>query len=227
MVNARHAPSSSDDDRLTRRQALGRAGEGLVGLAALAQLSGGGARIAAGAPTLDPAAPASNSSRDARPAEKLKLATCQFPVSGKIVENAKYIRDFLHQAADAGVHLLHTSEAALSGYPGVDIPSLQNFDWITLRGETAALRKEAKELGLWLVLGSAHFLDEQTKPTNCLYLIDPQGRIADRYDKCMCTGGDQKHYSAGNRLVTDDIRGVRIGLAICYGAKRQSPSACR
>lgn len=110
MVNARHAPSSSDDDRLTRRQALGRAGEGLVGLAALAQLSGGGARIAAGAPTLDPAAPASNSSRDARPAEKLKLATCQFPVSGKIVENAKYIRDFLHQAADAGVHLLHTSE---------------------------------------------------------------------------------------------------------------------
>jgi predicted amidohydrolase len=32
----------------------------------------------------------------------------------------------------------------------------------------------------------------------------------------MCTGGDQKHYSAGNRLVTHDIRGVRIGLAICY-----------
>jgi len=216
MVNARHAPSSSDDDRLTRRQALGRAGEGLVGLAALAQLSGGGARIAAGAPTLDPAAPGSNSSRDARPAEKLKLATCQFPVSGKIVENAKYIRDFLHQAADAGVHLLHTSEAALSGYPGVDIPSFQNFDWNKLRGETAALRKEAQELGLWLVLGSAHFLDEQTKPTNCLYLIDPQGRIADRYDKCMCTGGDQKHYSAGNRLVTHDIRGVQIGLAICY-----------
>ena len=82
--------------------------------------------------------------------------------------------------------------------------------------ETAALRKEAKELGLWLVLGSVHFLDEQTKPTNCLYLIDPQGRIADRYDKCMCTGGDQKHYSAGNHLVTHDIRGVRIGLAICY-----------
>ena len=146
MVNARHTASSSDDDRLTRRQALGRAGEGLVGLAALAQLSGGGARIAAGAPTLDPAPPASSPRSEPRPAEKLKLATCQFPVSGKIVENAKYIRDFLHQAADAGAHLLHTSEAALSGYPGVDIPSFQNFDWNTLRGETAALRKEAKEL---------------------------------------------------------------------------------
>jgi predicted amidohydrolase len=71
-------------------------------------------------------------------------------------------------------------------------------------------------LKLWLVLGSAHFLDPATKPTNCLYLIDPDGRIVDRYDKCFCTEGDQKHYSVGDRLVTRDIRGVRIGLAICY-----------
>jgi predicted amidohydrolase len=74
----------------------------------------------------------------------------------------------------------------------------------------------ASDLKMWLVLGSAHFLDAKTKPTNCLYLIDPEGRIADRYDKCFCTGGDQKHYSVGDRLVTRDIRGVRIGLAICY-----------
>lgn len=202
-------------DGLSRRQAIGRAGQGLMGLAALAHMSGG-ARTAAGAPAARPAVPAKGQSSDAPPAEKLRVATCQFPVSGQIVDNAKYIRDFLHQAAAAGAHLLHTSEASLSGYPGADLPSFKDFDWDTLRRETAALRQEAKDLGLWLVLGSAHFLDERTKPTNCLYLIDPQGRIVNRYDKCMCTGGDQKHYSAGNRLVTHDIRGVRIGLAICY-----------
>jgi predicted amidohydrolase len=32
----------------------------------------------------------------------------------------------------------------------------------------------------------------------------------------MCTRGDQRHYSAGNRLVTRKIGGVTIGLAICY-----------
>jgi predicted amidohydrolase len=209
-------PSTDKRDGLTRRQAIRRAGRGLMSLAALVPLSGRGAPAAEGAPATKRAAPEKGRNGDTSPSEKLTVATCQFPVSGQIVDNAKYIRDFLQQAAAAGAHLLHTSEASLSGYPGVDLPSFEDFDWDTLRRETAALRQGARDLGLWLVLGSAHFLDERTKPTNCLYLIDPQGGIADRYDKCMCTGGDQKHYSAGNRLVTHNIRGVRIGLAICY-----------
>src|SRR5437660_1235030 len=53
---------------------------------------------------------------------------------------------------------------------------------VGLRRETTALRRLAEELKLWLVLGSAHFLDQRTKPTNCLYLTDPEGKIADRYD---------------------------------------------
>lgn len=56
---------------------------------------------------------------------------------------------------------------------------------------------------MWLVLGSSHFLDENTKPIDCLYLIDPEGRIVNRYDKCFLTerkNGDQAFYSAGNRL---------------------------
>jgi predicted amidohydrolase len=149
-------------------------------------------------------------------AEKLTVATCQFPVSANPARNADYIREFMRQAAQSGAHLLHTSEACLSGYPGTDLSSFENYDWEALRRQTAELRKLAAELKLWLVLGSAHFLDPQTKPTNCLYLIDPEGKIADRYDKCFCTGGDQHHYSVGDRLVTRDIRGVRIGLAICY-----------
>jgi predicted amidohydrolase len=32
----------------------------------------------------------------------------------------------------------------------------------------------------------------------------------------MCTLNDQKHHSAGRRLVARTIRGVRVGLAICY-----------
>ncbi len=148
--------------------------------------------------------------------KKLRVASCQFPVSTDVAANARYIRRYMSKAAETGSQILHTSEACLSGYPGTDIPSFQGFPWDLLREETRALRALAAELGIWLVLGSAHFLDERTRPTNCLYLIDPRGRIADRYDKCMCTIGDRKHYSGGNRLVTRTIGGVTIGLAICY-----------
>ncbi|MGI6375994.1 MAG: carbon-nitrogen hydrolase family protein [Anaerolineae bacterium] len=148
--------------------------------------------------------------------DQLHVASCQFPVSGDVRRNARYIRSYLRRAAEAGADLLHTSEACLSGYADSDLPSFEGYDWSLLRSETQRLRQLASELRLWLVLGSAHFLDEHTPPTNCLYLIGPDGAIVDRYDKCMCTLGDQKHYSAGDRLVTHTIKGVPIGLAICY-----------
>jgi deaminated glutathione amidase len=148
--------------------------------------------------------------------KKLRVASCQFPVSDDIAKNAAYIRRYAKRAADAGAHLLHTSETCLSGYAGSDFGSFKRFDWGLLREETSRLRELVRELGIWLVLGSGHFLDGRTKPTNCLYLIDSKGKIADRYDKCMCTTGDQQHYSAGKRLVTKRINGVVIGLAICY-----------
>jgi predicted amidohydrolase len=202
---------------LTRRQAIKAAAKtlaGAAGLAALAQQPDVGATGAAEAPPQKTRA--DQPPRNAGPAGKLRIATCQFPVSGSPAENAKFVRDFMRKAAAEGANLLHTSEASLSGYAGTDFQSFEKYDWDALRKETTGLRALAKDLKMWLVLGSAHFLDEHTKPSNCLYLIDPEGKIADRYDKCFCTGGDQKHYSAGNRLVTRDILGVKIGLAICY-----------
>ncbi len=148
--------------------------------------------------------------------KQLRVTTCQFPVTENIARNAGTIRRYMKKGAEAGADLLHTSEASLSGYAGTDFPSFEGHNWDRLRGETTRLRELARALGLWLILGSAHFLDEQTKPTNCLYLIDPQGQIANRYDKCMCTKGDQKFYSAGDHLVTRTIKGVKIGFAICY-----------
>jgi predicted amidohydrolase len=148
--------------------------------------------------------------------KKLRVASCQFPVTADIRANARYIRRYMKRAAEAGCGLLHTSEACLSGYGGSDVPSFRGYPWERLREHAQGLRALARELRIWLVLGSAHYLDDKTPPTNCLYLVDPRGLIADRYDKCMCTSGDRKHYSAGNRLVTRSIGGIKVGLAICY-----------
>lgn len=146
----------------------------------------------------------------------LRIASCQFPVTGDIRKNARYVRRYMNAAAEKGAQLLHTSETCLSGYVNSDFPNFDDFDWALLRAETSRIRELAVELGIWVVLGSTHYLDEKTPPTNCLYLIDPKGKIVDRYDKCMLTGCDQQGYSAGNRLVTRTVEGVKLGFAICY-----------
>jgi len=153
---------------VTRREALKQTSKALAGVAGMAALSQLTAGISNGAEVSTPAS-ASPPDQPKIPVEKLRIATCQFPVGGNPVENAKYIRDFMHQAVADGAHLLHTSEACLSGYAGIDMPSFEKYDWEALRHETASLRKLARDLKLWLVLGSAHFLDAQSKPTNCVY----------------------------------------------------------
>ena len=202
---------------ITRRQAFKTAGKALAGLGCIAAVpSLSGVAGAQSARVMPASLAGSSTNQEAVSTEKLRIATCQFPVSGSAAGNAKFIRDYMRQAAAQGAHLLHTSEASLSGYAGSEFTSFDAYDWDALRAETAGLKALAGELKIWLALGSSHFLDEKTKPTNCIYLISPEGKIVDRYDKSFCTATDQLYYSAGNRLVTREIRGVKIGLAICY-----------
>ncbi len=69
----------------------------------------------------------------------LKVATCQFPVSGDVDENASYIKDFIKQAAANKADVVHFSEAALSGYAGVDVPTFDNYNWDKLRARTGEI----------------------------------------------------------------------------------------
>jgi predicted amidohydrolase len=146
----------------------------------------------------------------------LKIATCQFPVSGSIKWNAGYIHSFMDQAAKSRAHIVHFSECALSGYAPADVKTFDGFDWQLLRTETEKIMKLARKLHLWVVLGSTHRLTEPNKPHNSLYLISPQGKIADRYDKRFCMLSDLEYYTPGNRFVIFTVNKVRCALLICY-----------
>ena len=147
---------------------------------------------------------------------RLKVATCQFPVSGDVDENARYVKDFIKKASANKADIVHFSEAALSGYARVDFPDFDSYDWEKLRTHTQEIMGLAKEHRIWVVVGSAHYLSADEKPMNCLYIISSEGEIVDRYDKSMCTGGDLKSYTPGNHLVTIDLKGIRCGFLICY-----------
>ena len=147
---------------------------------------------------------------------RLKTATCQFAVSGSIESNADWIEKFMRQAKAGRAEIVHFSECALSGYVGVDLPSFDGYDWAMLKERTEIIIALAKKLGVWVVLGSSHRLSGSTKPHNCLYLISPDGKVIDRYDKRFCTEGDLEHYTPGDRFVKFEINGVRCALLICF-----------
>jgi len=93
---------------------------------------------------------------DNLPVEKLKVAICQFQVSGDVHKNAKFIKDFIKEAAVQKADIVHFSEASLTGYPPVDIASFNNYDWDALSNETKEIMALAKQYNIWVVLGSAH-----------------------------------------------------------------------
>lgn len=149
----------------------------------------------------------------------MRLASCQFPVSDQISENAAWIIRQMHESADSGARVVHFPECALSGYPGVDMPSLEGFDWPALRSWSDSIIKLADELDLWVVLGSIHELGEGFKPMNSLYVINPEGKIEDRYDKRFCTKGDLEHFSAGAHFSVVNIQGIKCGFLICFDVR--------
>ena len=147
---------------------------------------------------------------------KLRVATGQFPVSGSIEKNEGYVLRQIRSAAGRRADVVLFSEAALGGYAGLDIPSFRGYDWARLRQATLAVMDAAREHGIWVVLGSNHRLSGSRRPHNSLYVIGPDGRVVDRYDKRFLAGADLDHYQAGTRAVVVRIRALRCGFLVCH-----------
>jgi predicted amidohydrolase len=153
----------------------------------------------------------------------LRVATCQFSVEADIGHNLRWVLRQIKEAAAAKADIAHFPECALSGYAGVDIPHVAAIDWKKLRAATQEIMAAAKRHRLWVLLGSTHFIADDIKPHNSVYVIDARGKLVGRYDKRFCTGrGGRKptmdlvHYSSGNRYTTFRIKGITCGVAICY-----------
>ena len=147
---------------------------------------------------------------------KLKIATCQFAVTGSVKSNSRQIRQLLHKAKKAQADIAHFPETALTGYIGTDIPTFDGFNWTQLAEETKAIQTLSAKLGLWTVLGTAHKIARSDKPYNSLYLIDPKGQIIDRYDKRFCLKAELRRHTPGNRFVNFTINSVKCSLLICF-----------
>jgi predicted amidohydrolase len=86
-------------------------------------------------------------------------------------------------------------------------------------------RALARELGIWLHIGSIAIKLDQSRVANRSYLLDPKGRVTARYDKLHMfdvdlAGGESyresQYFRPGAKAVLADLPFGRLGLSICY-----------
>jgi len=157
--------------------------------------------------------------RDKPPPGRIRVATCQFPVSADIRANYQFIRAQMEEAKLKKADVVHFPECALSGYPGTDMKTLDSFNWDELHAMTDSIMALAGRLKIWVIMGSLHRLSGEHKPHNCLYLINAEGKLIDRYDKRFCTSADLTYCTPGDHFVTFEINEVSCGLLICYDVR--------
>lgn len=144
------------------------------------------------------------------------LAIAQMPITGKAHQNSAVIQDQMRDAAAKGARLIQFPEGALSGYAKNPIKSWDEVNWELVRAELEAIMTLAKQLKLWVVLGSAHPLTPPQWPHNSLYIISDEGRLVTRYDKRLCSHTETtRFYTPGTEAIVFEVDGYTFGCLIC------------
>jgi predicted amidohydrolase len=145
-----------------------------------------------------------------------RIAIAQLPITGDARQNGGKVRSIMREAAAGNARLVQFPEGMLSGYAKNPIQDWSEVDWEIVHEELEHIMTLAKELRIWVVLGSAHPLTPPHRPHNSLYIISDQGKLVNRYDKRMCSHTETtRFYAPGLEPVVFEVDGFRFGCVIC------------
>jgi len=161
---------------------------------------------------------------DQRPIRSFRVALVQMCSGREVDKNIADATALIRKAAKGGADYVQTPEMTI----------LMELDRARL---LAAARPEdgnaalahfqalARELAIWLHIGSMPVLLANDKLANRSFLLSPEGQIAARYDKIhmfdVDLGGGESYkesanYQPGRHAVIADLPWGPIGLTICY-----------
>jgi predicted amidohydrolase len=144
------------------------------------------------------------------------IATAQSLISRDVRENGREIRLLMQQARSEGAVIIHFPESAMSGCSKAQIKSRDRFDWEALVDELHSTADLARDLGLWVVVGSSHRLTPPHRPHNSLYVISNRGEVTTRYDKQFCSHTEiTDWHTPGRECCAFEAEGWRFGCALC------------
>ncbi|MBQ8506792.1 MAG: carbon-nitrogen hydrolase family protein [Clostridia bacterium] len=143
----------------------------------------------------------------------MKIAACQFAVSGDMLKNDSRINHAVVTAAAQGAQLLVFPECALTGYPPRDIPNSSAVDSAAMATLLDELGRAAMEHGMCIVLGT--ITRENSALRNSAAILLPDGR-RQLYHKRALWGWDRDNFVPGSEPGIFELDGLKIGVRICY-----------
>lgn len=102
-------------------------------------------------------------------------------------------------------------------WPGSFQPEHAAMQWLETQHCLIFLKKYAQHKKIWILSPMLRKLKNDTY-TNCIYLINAQGKVMHHYDKIhlFTYQGEHERFATGKKMVIAKIAGIKIGLAICY-----------
>jgi predicted amidohydrolase len=157
----------------------------------------------------------------------LRVACVQLSSGDDVAANVAAASDLIRQAQREGAAFVLTPEMTsfMDVRPGALEAKTQSE---TNHDALEAFRALARELSLWLQIGSMSTLVQNGKSANRSFLIAPSGEIAARYDKIhmfdVDIGDGQTYresdiYQPGRSAVIADLPAARIGMTVCYDVR--------
>ena len=156
----------------------------------------------------------------------MKAALLQLTSGDDPPANIVMVRDMMRQAADQGAGFVLTPEVTNC------VSTSRTHQAMVLVDQDndptlAALRAEAAELGVWLLIGSLALKtqDADGRFANRSFLIAPDGSIRAWYDKIHMfdvqvseteTYRESAGFRPGDRAVLADAGFAKIGMTVCY-----------
>jgi hypothetical protein len=155
---------------------------------------------------------------------RFRAALVQLRSGRTVAANLDGAEALIRRAADGGADYIQTPEntALMELAPELVLASAVTE---AEHAPLERLRALAAELGVWLHIGSLAVRLDEARAVNRSYLIEPEGKIAARYDKLHMfdvdlAGGESyresRYYSRGAKAVLADLPFGRLGFSICY-----------
>ncbi len=153
-----------------------------------------------------------------------RAALVQMRSGRDVARNVKDATALIREAAAGGAHYIQTPEVTtlmeLDRERLLAVSATENNN-----AALAAFTTAARDLCVWLHIGSMGILVDGGKLANRSYLIAPDGRVAARYDKIHMfdvdlANGDvyreSESYVAGSKAVLAALPWGGLGMTICY-----------